>query len=158
MVKITDRNLETRGRTRWLPGTSHRATGNTVLPCTDGVIHSYAHPLIAVFCDPIHGRYARNGDARMVEVEVADDDVASDGLKCWHRGEVRCLREITKPVLTPVQRVHVAISVALDALPDAPWATAYRRWATAWLDGTDRTHEAARAASHAARPWAASGG
>ena len=85
----------------------------------------------------------------------------------WLLWQFRRLPALTREETRPAMRraidriVARAIRQGQRALRGvrAPWATAWRRWARAWLNGTDRTAAAAEAARDAARaawaPWTA---
>jgi hypothetical protein len=115
-------------------------------PCTDTVLHHYDHPLLAVLFNPTHGNYP---NPRLFEIET-DEQVGTDGLKGWCRAQ-RVLRELPLPEVTTDQRVEFAIRVAKRVCADPVWNV----WADAWLDGSDRTADAAYAARAAARAHAA---
>ena len=121
---------------------------NLPVPCTNTVLHHYAHPLLAVLFNPIH---ADIDNPRLFEIEI-DKEIDTDGLKGWCRRQ-RIIREIEVPVITTEERVAFAIYYAERfASPD------WMKWATNWMNGTDRTAEAARAAAARAvveAAWAA---
>ena len=98
-------------------------------PCSSTVLHHYAHPLLAVLFNPIHGNYPY---ARLFKVEI-DEEVGTDGLKGWCRRQ-RIIRELPLPVITTEQRVAFAIYVA-----EPYFSAAGLKWATNWMNGTDRT-------------------
>jgi hypothetical protein len=145
LYKLTDERGQTYGNTQWGPGVTHSGTGKGEL-CGPGFIHLYTDALLAVLLNPIHAHFAR---PRLWE---AEGDVARTdrGLK------VGCIsattvREVPLPKVTTEQRVGFAILVALAVCREP----SYVRWATAWLDNSDRTEEAARAAAEAAAAEAA---
>jgi hypothetical protein len=143
--KLTDQDGYTRrkqsGETRWVVGETVYPTGEGTKECRPGVLHDYAHPLLAILLNPIH---ASIPNPRMFEVEHTDASaVRTDQLKRWTTGTLRVLREIPIPEISIVARVRWAILVSLEM----PQSKGYRRWAAAWLDGTDRTEWGARAAA-----------
>ena len=139
LYKLTDESGQTYGGTQWGPGVTHSGTGEGEL-CGPGLIHLYTDPLLAALLNPIHANFAH---PRLWE---AEGDVARTdrGLKvgCVSAATVR---EVPLPEVTTEQRVGFAILVT-RAVCEEP---SYVRWATAWLDNSDRTEEAAWAA------WAA---
>ena len=141
--KLTDRNGQTRRGCQWGEGVSHKATGQGTALCSDGVIHYYTDPLLAVFADPIHGNF---GETALLWEFEPDKEVASDALKkgC-KRGTT--IEQIEKPVITLEQRVSIAIKLALLVYTNPKFVL----WANAWLSGKDRSAEAAWAAESAAR-------
>ena len=149
LCKLTDENSLTNGNTLWGPGIRHEATGPLDGElCTNSWIHYYSHPLLAVMLNPIHVNFAKPlGWAVSIEGLTRDDN----GLKMGCRA-LTTLHQIDLPVVTTAQRVRFAIlcgqAIIGTDLPE--WST----WAEGWLNGTNRTADAARAAAQAA-VWAA---
>ena len=61
LYKLTDQDGRTRagqaGETQWGLGVKHKATGKPGQAlCTDGWIHAYKHPLLALLMNPIHAK------------------------------------------------------------------------------------------------------
>ena len=140
LYKLTDQNGQTRNATQWGPGVTHRATGSADQElCSDGWLHAYEHPLIAVFMNPIHSNINR---PRLWE--AAGDIGKRDGvLKCGCR-ELTTVAEMELPVITTAQWVRFAIACAW------PQSSAeFRNWATGWLNGSDCSEAAAQAAEAA---------
>jgi len=52
--KLTDQNLQTHGGYQWVVGEWHKATGDGKALCTDGWLHCYDSPELAVLLNPIH--------------------------------------------------------------------------------------------------------
>jgi hypothetical protein len=142
--KLTDATGQTFDGTQWGDGVEHVAPGGS--PCSADVIHWYRTPLMAVFFDPIHGNFGSK--ARLWECDV--DETDTDGAKAWGT-RCRTIREIDRPVITTEQRVEVAIRCALLVCDDAGW----RRWASRWLSGADKSRSEAGSAAWAAEAWAA---
>jgi hypothetical protein len=146
-VKLTD-SRDCTGVTRdhptqWGEGIEHTAPGGE--PCTADVLHCYDDALMAVLCDPIHGKYLPEGHAR----ECEGDMPSTDGFKRWGT-RLRTLCRIELPVVTLEQRIEWAIRCALAA--NHTWAGRQRweQWAQAWLDGRNRAAYAAAGAANAA--------
>ena len=115
--------------------------------CTNTVLHHYAHPLLAVLLNPIHGNYE---NPLLFEIEI-DEEIGTDGLKAWCRRQ-RIVREIPLPKITTEQRVEFAIRVAKVVYEDQQWLI----WADKWLSGEDRSVKAAWAVwSARVAVWAA---
>jgi hypothetical protein len=133
--KLTSATGQTFDGTQWGDGVEHVAPGGS--PCSEDVIHWYRTPLMAVFFDPIHGNFGLK--ARLWECDV--DETAADGAKAWGT-RCRTIREIDRPVITTEQRVEIAIRCALLVCDDAGW----RRWASRWLSGADKSRSAAEEA------------
>jgi len=151
LYKMTDCNGRTRagtvGETQWGPGVTVVAKGARTVPCTDGVVHAYRHPVLAVMMNPFHAEIA---DPRLWEADGVP--VGDDGCKVWCKS-LTTTAEIPVPVVTTEQRVRFGIAAALQVC-HAPHFVA---WATRWLDGTGRSAEAAWAAC-SALAWATTAG
>ena len=111
-----------------------------------GWLHFYYSKELALFLNPIHANIA---EPRLFLAEAAGQFKDDDGLKggCT---KLRIVEEI--PVVMPSleQRVKFGILCAKVVTTDKAW----NDWADAWLDGSDRSVGAARAAARAAA-WAA---
>ena len=147
--KLTDENNQTYNGTQWGEGVTHKAVGEREKLCTGDVIHVYDHPLKAVMFNPIHANF---NNPHLWEVKV-QKVVANDKLKV---GVKQCttLRQIPLPEITTEQRVRFAIYCALEVYRNERFV----KWANDWLNGTDRSAEAAEAAAlwatRAASIWA----
>ena len=120
IYKLTDKSGKTRAGYNncldWsVPGTQHEATGLVRELCTDGLLHGYVDPLLAVFMDPIHGRYLSSPGARMFKLKTNCELVREGQLKCGVRSTT-VVEEIPVPVVTTVQRVKFAIYCAAAAM------------------------------------------
>ena len=149
--KLTDENGKTYGGCEWGPGVSHSAPGTGEL-CSDGWIHVYDSPCVAVMMNPCHADFE---NPRLWECEVSGNELNDHGLK---RGVQKCMtvREIPMPVLTTEQRVEIVIQCALyDCKTRYFTSDNFIRWAEWWLDGTDRSAAAAWGAAKEAG-WEAS--
>jgi hypothetical protein len=144
LYKLTDRNNKTRAgeynECQWGENITHSGTGVGAL-CGPGYIHAYTDPLLAVLFNPIHANI-KHPVGWECEGNVAIND---RGIK------VGCVtlttvRVIELPIVTTSQRVAIGILCALGVYKDSIFV----HWANAWLDGTDRTaNAAANAAAHA---------
>ena len=141
LYKLTDQNGQTRNGTQWGENVTHTAAGsaNQAL-CSDGWLHAYEHPLIAVLMNPIHADIA---EPRIWEVrgEIGKRD---GSLKCGCR-QLTTVSEIALPEITVDQKVRFSIAVA--------WPTAsadWHKWAAGWIDGSNRTRASAAEAAEAA--------
>ena len=134
--KLTDKDGRTKAAytnaLQWGVGISHAATGKAGQPlCSDGYIHCYDHPLVGVLRNCQDGKYGPG--ARMWECWGEGEFLAED-LKCGFR-RLTILREIPLPVVTPQQAVRWGILCSLEVYHEK----SYVRWATWWLDGTERS-------------------
>ena len=145
LYKLTDASGNTRGGTHWGPSVTHHARGDANQPlCTDGWIHAYEHPLLAVLLNPIHAGYQT---PRLWEAS-GEIGVRDGQIKCGCRS-LTTIREMAVPAMTVEQHVRFAIACTWP-LGKADW----RVWAIHWLDGADRTWTA-DAAKAEERAWAA---
>ena len=148
--KLTDKDGRTHGGCQWGEGVRNTATGEGTELCSGGVIHYYSDPLLAVFANPIHGKY---DPKTMILWEFEpDSEVTGDALKKACKSGVT-VKPIPIPEITTAQRVEIGIRVAKLGCNDTGWT----EWADKWLSGKDRSAAAARAAEAAAEAavWAA---
>jgi len=141
LYKLTDKNMVTRkgyeNETKWEIGRPVTATGVGGL-CTNGVIHCYRHPGLAILLNPVHAGFY---SPRLFEAEsdgVADEHADKCGVKT-----LTLTKEIPLPEFSTEQRVTFAIRVALLVYKNER----FREWAQRWLSGEDRSDAAARAAA-----------
>lgn len=144
LYKLVSQRMTSYGGMRWQIGEANEATGEGTELCTDGVLHAYRHPALAVLMNPIHADIAR---PVLLEID-ASEVVADDGTKVGTKRQTP-VRVLPLPAITMKQRVEFAIRCAL-AVTDSP---SFRAWAERWLSGEGRSAEAAWEAARAA--WAA---
>ena len=135
--KLTDQDCRTHGGFQWEPDVWREATGVGNQQCTDGVLHYYDSPRIAVLLNPGHARIA---GPVLWELET-DKELGHDGVKGWCK-RARITLRLPLPELTTEQRIIFAIRAAMLVCFYPPWV----KWAAGWLNGTDRTLESAYAA------------
>ena len=140
LYKLTDKNDQTRDDTQWGLGVTHEATGKGKKLCSDGVLHAYRDPLLAVLMDPIHGEFVPDAHLWEAEGKVMVDDGTKVGCK-----KMTTLRQILLPTITIEQRVRFAILCGKEVCNDSMWL----KWADKWLDETDRSAANASAAAYA---------
>ena len=151
IVKLTDAQGQTRGGMQWGPGVTHTVPWGGVL-CKSGVLHCYEAATVrdalalAILRDPEDGGF---GSTARAWVCRGSGQHVSNGIKSGHE-TLTTVREIQLPAVSIEQRVECAIRLAREVCDEPGW----RAWAQAWLDGSDRTDEAAWAAADAAA-WAA---
>jgi hypothetical protein len=88
---------------KWKVGVTNAATGEGNELCTDGVLHGYLDPLLAVFLRPLH---VDDNYLTLIEVD-ADEIVATDGLKVGSKLQTM-VRVVEAPIITIAQRVEIA--------------------------------------------------
>lgn len=145
--KLVTQDFKTRAgesnETTWIKGVTHTATGTGGL-CTDGVIHSYETPALAVLLNPIHANIRK---PRLIAIECSEL-VADDSLKGGHKSATM-IGEVELPAITNKQRVIFAILCARAALYRAQ-IPEREAWANKYLPWTAYAASPARAASYAA--------
>ena len=150
LFKLTTQDNKTRaGESNecvWGPNVTHKAIGDGSKLCSDGFIHAYESPLVAVFMNTIHA------DIENPKLwECKGEIVKRDGqLKCGVR-TLTTVKEIALPILSIEQRIAIAILCAKVVYKDKQWNI----WADSWLNGTDRSAKTAYAAAYAAARAAA---
>ena len=133
LYKLTDENGYTRaGESNaclWGENVSHSGTGKGML-CTEGWIHAYTSPLLAVLLNPIHAdiENPRLWEAQGV-VEKSDK-----GLKVGCK-TLTTIREIPLPEISSNQRIAFAILCTKEVCQDKKW----NLWADKWLSGEGRS-------------------
>jgi len=145
VYKLTDKFGQTRRNTKWGNNVSHTAEGKGKVLCSDGWIHYYTHPLLAVLMNPIHAKFA---SPRLWEAEASGkilDEALKSGCKT-----LRTIREIPLPEISRVQKIAFGILCGKEVYDDKAW----NKWADKWLSGEDRSKETAAYA--AASAYAAS--
>ena len=129
LFKLTTQDNTTYGGCLWGKNITHTADGQGLL-CTSHWIHAYTNPLLAVFFNPIHAAIATPKLWRCRgEVGLSDN-----GRKVGCT-TLTTIAEMELPIVTIEQCVRFTIGCALAVSHSETFAT----WATAWLNGTDRT-------------------
>src|SRR5690348_7263443 len=144
LYKLTDQNGQTFNKTQWGVNIRHEAIGNGKELCTNGWIHAYESPLLAVLLNPIHANFK---SPRLWEAE-GEVGICQGQLKCGCK-ILTTLREIPLPEVTITQRIEFAIHCALEVYSEKTFVD----WASDWLSNTNRTAASAEAA--AAAEWSA---
>ena len=142
LYKLTNADGCTKDNTQWEVGITHSAKGSQDQDlCSDGFIHAYESPLLAVLLNPIHADF---DPLRLWEAE--GEIIKRDGQLKVGCKSLTTIREIPIPAISTEQRVRFAILVSKTVYLENSWSV----WATNWLNGKDRTKNAARAAAWAA--------
>ena len=142
LYKLTDQNNQTMNCTQWGKGVTHQTTGIPSGLCSEGWLHAYEHPLLAVLFNPIHANF-RN--PRLWEAEGEGELLRERQLKCGVT-KLTTVKEMQLPEVTTEQRVRFAILCCKAVCEDEKW----NAWADKWLSGEDRSESSAEAASAAA--------
>ena len=139
--KLTDNNGKTRKNTQWGENVSHTATGTDPDLCSDGWIHFYMDPRIAVVMNPAHANFK---SPILWEVEYSGK-VVHEPLKSGAK-TLTTIRRIPLPEISLNQKIAFAIYCAKEVYEDEKW----NLWADKWLSGEDRTQRSAYSAADAA--------
>jgi len=138
--KLTDANMQTCEHTRWIIDEWKEATGDGKELCSDGYLHFYDDPLLAVFFNPIHASF---DNPRLFIAETEGEKLDDRGIKCgYKRG--RLTEEIEPPVITTEQRIEIGIRAAYEVVKpiEKAWAKKWLKWADDWLSNKDRSTKA----------------
>jgi hypothetical protein len=138
--KLTTQSLTTHNDFQWKLNKEVTTSGIGEM-CSDGWLHCYSHPLLAVLLNPIH---ANIKNPRLYECEVSGES-KSDKLKEAYT-HMTIIKRIKLPKLTTNQRVAFAILMGKLVYKDKKW----NKWANDWLSDKDRSDAAAYAAANAA--------
>jgi hypothetical protein len=141
VFKLTNQALQTHNNYQWTVGEWCEAPGTGVL-CTNGWLHWYHSPELALLLNPIH---ADIKDPRLFVAEASGAMRDDLGLKGGST-KLRIVQEIQYVAPTTEQRVKFAILCASAVCRDK----SFIKWANGWLDGSDRSCGAAAAAADAA--------
>lgn len=149
MYKLITRGRKTRegcpNETYWPIGEWREATGTGGL-CSDGMLHCYSDPCLALFLNCIH---ADINNPIVCEVETAGESRRDGQLKSGYK-RMRVIRDLDIPEPTMEQRIMFAIWCGLLSYGSYDFTT----WAEGWLNNRDRSAQAATRAARAAA-WAA---
>jgi len=141
VFKLTDKFGQTRRMTQWGNNVSHTAKGNSKKLCSNGFIHYYTHPLLAVLMNPVHADFK---SPKLWEAE-ASGKIINEALKSGCK-TLRTIKEIPLPEVSGVQKIAFGILCAKEVCKGKAW----NKWADKWLSGEDRSKESADAARSAA--------
>ena len=138
LIKLTDKDMRTHGGFQWTIGEIKRAPGAGKL-CTAGWLHAYeGSPELALLLQPLHTAWA---NPRVFEA-IGGGRIKRDALLKIGVQRLRLVRELPRPTISPEHCARFAILCALSVCP----YPAYRTWAINWLNGTNRSVAAAKAA------------
>lgn len=142
LYKLTDRNYETKNRTKWGEGVEHTALGGDGL-CNANWIHAYTDPLLAILLNSIHA------DIKRPALWDAEGDVGTRNSLKVGCTRLRTVRRIPLPGVSTEQRVVVALRCVRVVHNDPDWIS----WAGKWESGEERSEKTASYMARAA--WAA---
>jgi len=116
--------------------------GRNVCLCSDGWIHAYLSPELAVLLNPIHAGFL----APRLWLAEGEVGAAEGQLKVGCKS-LTTVHELPLPSVSMEQRVCFGILCALAVYDDPAFAA----WAQRWLSGADRSAESAESASMASK-------
>ena len=126
------------GYTKWGENVTHTASGTDPNLCSDGFIHFYMDPRIAVVMNPTHAGFV---NPILWEAEYSGK-VVHEPLKSGSK-TLTTIRQIPLPEISPTQKIAFGIYCAKEVCFDEKW----NLWADRWLSGEDRTQKSASAAA-----------
>ena len=135
LYKLTDEKDQTYNRCQWGEDITIETSGKGDL-CGPGFTHWYLHPLLAVFLNPIHGGFNLEtahlweGEGEIVK---SDHDLKVGCKKATTR------KRVTLPKVTVNQSIAFGVLCAAKVYKDR----SFLKWTEKWLNGEDRTGEAA---------------
>jgi len=139
--KLTKQDLTTYNKTKWVLNEWKETSGLGGL-CTEGWLHCYTSPLLAILLNPIHADII---NPKLFKCEVEGKCLTDNGKKeGWTR--MRIIEEIEIPQLSLINKIAFAISCALEVNNDKKFVL----WANNWLENKDRSKEYAYYAANAA--------
>jgi len=144
--KLTDQNGKTKNNTQWGPNITHSSTGNDKSLCSNGWIHFYKDPLIAVLMNPSHADFK---SPKLWECET-DGEHLHEELKSGCK-TLTTIKEIPVPEISLTQKIAFGILCVKEIFNDEKW----NLWADKWLSGEDRSERSANIAAYAAAVYAA---
>jgi hypothetical protein len=148
--KLTTQDFKTRkglySELIWGEGVEHTATGLGDNLCSDGWIHFYNSPLIAVIMNPIHATIPSPVLWECLTYGKHKREVLKSGCK-----RLKTVRQLPLPQISTTSRIAFSILCAKKIYHETNWTS----WANAWLSGADRTAYSANAAAYSANAAAA---
>lgn len=133
LYKLTTQDWKTRAghenEALWGPRVTHTATGCGPL-CSEGFLHAYTDPLLAVFMNPVHASIIDP-----VLWKCTGDVKETDGGLKVGCTSLTTLKIMRLPRVTLVHRVAFAVLCGMTICKDK----AFTEWAQRWLSAEDRT-------------------
>ena len=147
IYKLTNQQLQTYNGFQWELGVAAPELPAGGELCSANYYHAYTSPLLAVFLNPIHANIA---EPRLFEAEGFGESADDNGLKVGYKSMV-LVKELELPAVTLTNHIAFGILCSLEVYKEPAFVT----WAENWLNGTDRTIEAAGEAAWTAERAAA---
>ena len=137
LCKLTNENNQTKNNTQWGENITHTTSGNGGL-CSNGWIHYYDSPLLAVLLNPIHGNFK---SPHLWKIKVEGKIKNDKGLK-YGATSVTTIKKIPLPEITLEQKIIFGILCSMEIYKNDK----FHEWGKHWIDGTDRSKKSAAAA------------
>ena len=141
LCKLTDNKDQTFDNTQWGENVTHTTNGKGEL-CSEGWLHYYDSPLLAVLLNPIHANFTK---PHLWKIKVGGTVKEDCGLK-FGTTKVTTISRMKLPKVTTEQRIIFGILCAMKVYKD----NKFLEWGNHWIDGSDRSTRAAWAAARAA--------
>ncbi len=138
LFKLTDDHDRSPDGLEWSVGMTHHTSGKGELS-GDGWIQCYASPKVAALLNSFNERLQR---PHLWELEV-DGEVEPEDTLVPCTGAT-ALRQVALPNLSPEDRARCAVLATREAYRSGLFAPEFDEWSRAWLEGQDRSAEAAR--------------
>jgi hypothetical protein len=127
--KLTDQNMQSYDGFKWELNKWYEVSGEGEL-CSEGWLHFYDHPLLAVLHNPIHAQIT---NPLLFKAEVTGNNLDDDGIKCgWQKAML--VKQLPIPKVTTTNRIAYGILCAKEVYYGRDWL----EWANNWLSGVDR--------------------
>lgn len=140
--KLTDQNMQTYNGFQWSLNKEATSSGEGKL-CSNGWLHFYSDPLLAIFLNPIHAN---------IKIPRLFEGIAGNTL--LHDGELKSgttslilTKELDVPFVSITNRIAFGILCAKKVYFNVEW----NKWADDWLNNVDRTEKSAVNACDCAR-------
>ena len=136
LCKLTNEYNKTYNDTQWGEGVTHVTSGECEL-CGSGWIHYYDSPLVAVLLNPIHANFIY---PHLWSIKINGEIKKGHDSK-FGTTSLTTIERIPLPEINPTQKIIFGILCAFEVYHDEE----FKAWGERWIDGTDRSVEAAEA-------------
>lgn len=133
LYKLTDSQNQTFNATQWGEGVVHETSGNGDL-CSEGWLHAYEHPLLAVLLNRIHANFKTPN----LWEAIGEGKVKRDGQRKLGVTRLTTTKQISLPIINIKQYATFAILCAKTCCADVVW----NKWADSWLSDEIFVHPA----------------
>ncbi len=133
--KLTNQNLQTHKGFQWELGIKKTVSGLPNQLCSQGYLHYYHSPELAVLLNPIHAGFNM---PKLFEVKAEGTHLDDHGLKggCTI---MTIIKELKLPEISLIKKITFGILCVKEVYKDERW----NEWADNWLNGEDRIIESA---------------